>query len=150
MTRVAPPHSDAVVDASVSLKWALDDEEAVAQTIALRDDAVEGRLTLFAPSLWYYEVINGLVTAARRRRLDPEIGRFGLERILALGVRLVDPEATAVYDDSTRFGIAAYDAAYLTLASALQIELWTGDRHFYDAVRRDARLVRWIGEYPIR
>ena len=41
----------AVVDASVSLKWALDDEEAVAEAVALRDAAIDGRFEMVAPSL---------------------------------------------------------------------------------------------------
>jgi hypothetical protein len=31
-----------VIDASVALKWALDDEEAVTQAVALRDAALRG------------------------------------------------------------------------------------------------------------
>ncbi len=70
--------SRAVVDASVSLKWALDDEDQVAQAVALRDAAVfERRFEMLAPSLWVYEVVNGVVVAVRRGRIDRAIGRQG-------------------------------------------------------------------------
>jgi len=63
MTRV-------VVDASVSLKWALNDEEYVEQAVALRDAAIfERRFQMFAPSLWLYEIVNGLRVAVRRGRI---------------------------------------------------------------------------------
>lgn len=137
-----------VVDASVSLKWALDDEDAVAEAIALRDAAIAGQFEMVAPSLWIYEVTNGLIVAVRRRRLASEAeGMQALNHLLGLGVRLADPEATAVYDYALRYGIAAYDAAYLALAEALEAPLWTGDRPFYEAVHTTTTLVHWIGDY---
>ena len=45
-----------VVDASVALKWVLDDEEGVDQAVMLRDEGIEGRLQLVAPSLWLYSL----------------------------------------------------------------------------------------------
>ena len=51
----APVRPFVVVDASVSLKWALNDEETISQAVALRDDALAGRSEMVAPSLWVYE-----------------------------------------------------------------------------------------------
>ncbi len=138
-----------VVDASVSLKWALDDEESVSQAVALRDAAVAGRWQMLAPSLWLYEVTNGLLTAVRRQRLAARTGLQALGLLQTVGVRLADPEAGEVYETAGRFGVAAHDAAYLALATTLQTDLWTGDRRFYDAVRHGANFVRWIGDYPL-
>jgi predicted nucleic acid-binding protein len=138
-----------VVDASVCLKWALDDEEAVAQAVALRDDALAGRFRLVAPSLWLYEVINGLVVAARMNRLAGDLGAQALRHILNLRVvHLADPDSDTVYAASLHHGIAAYDSAYLALAETLGVPLWTGDRRFYEAVGPAVPLVRWIGDYP--
>lgn len=137
-----------VVDASVSLKWALDDEDAVAEAIALRNAAIADEFEMVAPSLWSYEVTNGLIVAVRRRRLESEEeGMQALSHILGLGVRLADPENIVVYDYALRYGIAAYDAAYLALAETLEAPLWTGDRPFYEAVRNTTTLVHWIGDY---
>jgi predicted nucleic acid-binding protein len=136
-----------VIDASVSLKWALDDEDGVAEAVALRDDAITGRFEMVAPSLWLYEVTNGLVTAARRGRIAPDIGSRALSSLLSLGIRLVDPAADDVYQQSLDHQLAAYDAAYLALAEALGTQLWTGDRRFYAAVRDSVDVVHWIGDY---
>jgi len=136
-----------VVDSSVSLKWALDDEEEVSRAVALRDAAIEGGFQMVAPSLWLYEVANGLVTAARRGRLTSQAGARALAHLVAVGVQFADPETGDVYGRALRYGVAAYDAAYLALAEALGAPLWTGDRRFYETVRASAPLVRWIGDY---
>ncbi len=136
-----------VVDASVSLKWALDDEEAVTQAVALRDAALAGSFRMVAPSLWLYELTNGLVSAVRRGRLTQEVGVEALSSLLGLGVELADPEATDVFEHAFRFGLAAYDSAYVALAHALGAQLWTGDRRFYEAASDRSTSVRWIGDY---
>ncbi len=139
-----------VVDASVALKWALDDEEHVEQAVALRDAAVlQGRFQMLAPSLWVYEMTNGFVVAVRRGRIDPATGAEALQHILALGVRLVDPSPSDVYWEAERLGIAAYDAAYLALARTVNGPVWTGDRRFYEAVRGKTSLVQWIGDFHL-
>ena len=136
-----------VVDASVSLKWVLDDEDAVAEAVALRDSAINGRFEMVAPALWLYEVTNGLVTAVRRGRIDADLGAQALQHLQFVGVRLVDPDVADTYARAIRYGVAAYDAVYLALADALDVPLWTGDRRFYDQVHGVATNVQWIGTY---
>ena len=144
MTR--PPYL--VVDSSVSLKWALDDEEDTDNALALRNDGIIGRFQMVAPVLWAYEVANGLVTAVRRDRITPSDGLEALAHLTDLGVRLADPEEVACYRTALRFGIAAYDAAYLALAEKLGAVLWTGDHKLWEAVGSTHSFVRWIGDYP--
>jgi len=135
-----------VVDASVALKWVLDDEEGVDQAVMLRDEGIEGRLQLVAPSLWLYELANGLVNAVRRRRLSKTDGRRSLTHLTALGVELADPASDATYAHAMRYEFSADDAAYVALAAALEAPLWTGDRALHTSVP-EAVDVRWIGEY---
>lgn len=143
----AEAHPFVVVDASVSLKWVLNDEDAVAQAVALRDAAIAGRFEMVAPTMWLYEVMNGLLTTVRRGRLAAELGAQALGHLLALRVRLADSPPEDIYAQALRHDVAAYDAAYLALAAALRAPLWTGDRCFYDAVRDRADFVHWIGDY---
>ncbi|MGH2461579.1 MAG: type II toxin-antitoxin system VapC family toxin [Chloroflexota bacterium] len=82
----------AVVDSSVSLKWILDDEECVDQAIALRDTAIEGLVEVVAPSLWIFEVTNGLVVATRRGRLSDDESTRSVDLLQRIGVRLADPD----------------------------------------------------------
>ena len=48
---------------------------------------------------------------------------------------------------SFKHKLAAYDAAYLALAEDENCDLWTGDRAFYQAVRRETPRLKWIGDY---
>ena len=136
-----------VVDASVSLKWVLDDEAEIASSVALRDDATHGRILMLAPSLWIYEITNALVVAYLRDRIDRSQSSLALALLQDLGVRLADPEPEDCLDIATRFEISGYDAAYVALAEALEADLWTGDRRLCEKVHGETKFVRWIGDY---
>jgi predicted nucleic acid-binding protein len=136
-----------VIDASVSLKWALDDEDVVEQALALRDDSIQRRVRMVAPSIWRYEVTNGLVTAVRRRRISEEQGFLALHHLTSIGVSFSDPDLGHCYRTALSHRVASYDSAYLALADQLGTILWTGDRKFWEAVRPVSSSVRWIGDY---
>ena len=138
-----------VVDASVVLKWQLDDEQAVAQAVALRDDfLLHGRVSLAAPFLLVFDLTNGILTATRQGRLSRDQAEEGLTLLLAAGIRVLAVDAARVFSLSIRWKLSAYDGAYLSLAEKLNCEVWTGDRAFYTACRGKASRVRWIGDYP--
>jgi predicted nucleic acid-binding protein len=93
----------------------------------------------FAPQLWPLEVVNGLLIAQRRGRIDAAKRRHlaGVLRALPISI---DEEtgvqvwsATQTLADSHRLSI--YDAAYLELALRLGIPLATGDRALAAATR---------------
>lgn len=147
MTDWAPAPRYLVVDASVSLKWALDDEVEVAASVALRDSAAKRRIQMLAPSLWIYEVINALWVARRRGRLDGRQSGLALRLLQDLGVRMVDPEPKDCLEIAARLEISGYDAAYVALAEAVGAELWTGDRKLFEWTRGKSEVVRWIGDY---
>jgi predicted nucleic acid-binding protein len=139
-----------VVDASVALKWALNDEEAVDQAVALRDDGLRGFFRMVAPGLWSYEVANGLFVAARRKRLTFAEGARALPSLHALGVQFAEPEPGDAFAFAHKYGIAVYDAAYLALAARLEAELWTGDRKLYETTAAaNVPWVRWIADYSL-
>lgn len=137
-----------MVDASVVLKWQLDDEDAADQALAIRDDfLLHGHLDLFAPLLLVFELTNAMVTATRRRRLSQRQAEEGLGHLLAAGIRLVSVEAARVFSLAVHWKVSAYDGSYLSLAEKLDTEVWTGDRPFYTACRGRGSRVRWIGDY---
>ena len=130
------------------LKWQLDDEEAVTQAVALRDDfLLRGQVIVVAPMLLVFEVTNGLLTAARQRRLSREQAEEGLALLLAAGIQLLAVDAARVFSLAMRWKLSAYDGAYLGLAEKLGSAVWTGDRAFYTACRGKGSRVRWIGDY---
>ena len=137
-----------VVDASVVLKWQLDDEECIPQATALRNDFYAlGAIKTIAPHLLVYEVINGTVTATRRKRLTSDKALEVVHNLMELGVESKAVEPARVLELALEHNVSAYDAAYLALAESEGCELWTGDRPFYQAVKDDSPQVKWIGDY---
>lgn len=148
MTQPSPHVPRLVVDASVVLKWQLDDEEGSEQALALRDDfLLEAAVALAAPSLLLYEVTNGVHRAARRMRLDAAVAEQALTNLVACEIELHQPDSLHTLRLARRYGLGAYDAAYLALADELDAELWTADRPLVDGTRDAPRPARWIGEY---
>lgn len=139
----------AVIDASVVLKWQLDDEEDVAFALALRDDfLLHGAIELHAPALLVYELTNAVRMAARRARLDEAVEQQALEQLLDAGIELHGPDPARVLATARRHGISGYDASYVTLASELDVDLWTGDLRLRNALDGKQPHVRPIADYP--
>jgi len=137
-----------VIDASVVLKWQLDDEDYVSQAITLRNDFYAlSIIKAIAPSLLIYELINGILTASRRERLDSGQAVEAMNNLMELGVELREIKPDRVLELALEQNLAAYDAAYLALAESQGCELWTGDRPFYQAVKDEFSWIRWIGDY---
>ncbi len=137
-----------VVDASVILKWQFDDEEYIPQATALRNDFyAQGAIKAIAPYLLIYEVVNGVLTAVRRKRLASDKALEVMDNLMKLKVELREVEPEKVFELAMEHNLSAYDAAYLALAESEGCELWTGDRPFYQAVKGELPKVKWIGDY---
>jgi predicted nucleic acid-binding protein len=142
-----------VVDASVAIKWVVE-EEFSEQAEAFLDDAAASAIV--GPPALITEVANALYQRTRRRdprtRLTAHEAEAALDRFLALGTQVVSSDA--LYQQSFAFahqhGLAdIYDTLYVVLAERLGTELWTDDRKLLDAVRHIAPWVRWIKDYPL-
>jgi predicted nucleic acid-binding protein len=143
-----PESKIAVVDASVVLKWQFDDEDCVSQAVELRDDYyIQKTISLIAPQLFTYEVVNGVATASRRKRLSQDIAFQTIENLAVFNIELREIDPLSVLKIALQYNLAAYDAAYLVLAEDEDCDLWTGDRAFYQAVKGKTPHVRWIGDY---
>ncbi|MFC1707303.1 type II toxin-antitoxin system VapC family toxin [Planctomycetota bacterium] len=68
-----------VVDASVALKWLLDDEEDRKPALALLSAFRHGKVTILVPPHWPAEVLNGIRSGVSKGRFDEaratELGR---------------------------------------------------------------------------
>ncbi len=137
-----------VVDASLVLKWQLDDEEDVAPAVAIRDDyLIRDTVNLAAPTLLVYELANGVWSAARRGRITEEIAPEALRNLLDCEIELHAPAGDRILTLALQHDITAYDAAYVSLAERLRAELWTADRPLYEAVAGSYGWVRWVADY---
>lgn len=94
-------------------------------------------------------MINGILTATERKRLDSNKALEAMNNLLALGVELRKVEAGRILELALAYNLAAYDAAYLALAEGEGCELWTGDRPFYQAVRGKVSRIKWIRDHKV-
>lgn len=135
-----------VLDASVALRWLLDDPvPAYAQRV--RQRLIRGDRAL-VPALWHLEISNGLAVAERRSLLSSEdIDRalLDMERMVA---HTVDTEAAIVSArqalvTARAFRLSAYDAVYLDLAQQRRLPLATLDERLRAAAgKAGVELVR--------
>lgn len=108
-----------VVDASIALAWALPDESSSYADSVLAAVEREG---LRVPGLWAREVANGLVVAYLRKRITSADESAFLAALAQLSIDVQEPASplTAIRDGTAaamRYGLTAYDAAYVDLAS---------------------------------
>ena len=115
-----------VVDASVSAAWFLPDEATPATEAALQATAAQD---VWVPALWLLEIGNLLLSAQRRKRITADKRRELAAAAGALRLKVDrEPVAIAVLDElAARFGLSAYDAAYLELALRRGLPLATLD-----------------------
>jgi predicted nucleic acid-binding protein len=143
----AVPRRTLVVDASVVLKWQLEDEDDMEQALALRDDfLLAGAVSLAAPVLLIYEITNAIHSAARRMRLTPRAATNALDNLLACEIPLHPPAPERTLKLAQQFNVSPYDAAYLEVAERLGAELWTADRPLHRAAAALPH-VHWLGDY---
>ncbi len=124
-----------VLDASVILKWFLDNEEGNDAAALVKEDHVGGSDTIAVPDLLYYEVANVLSSKTRLSAeaveeafsllWDFQLERFdfALEHFLA-ALALV-----------RKYKITVYDAAYIELARRLQCRFLTADKKLYEKTK---------------
>ena len=136
-----------VVDASVILKWYLLDEAHGAQALVLLQQCIAGELEILAPSLLTYELMNGLVIAGRRARLDQNTVSLSFRGFMSLGVRFYEISffADKVLQYCRLYGCSVYDSSYLALAEQEGVDLITADERLFNRVQKDLPWVRWIG-----
>ena len=137
-----------VVDASVAVKWLVEEENSDKATALTRLWDDEGT-QLAAPSLMPFEVANVLHRRVVRGDLAVEVAADLMQDLMSLGVALHETpnlhRRALELANQLKQG-AVYDAHYLALAESLGCELWTADQRFYRAAGIGVDNVRWIGE----
>jgi predicted nucleic acid-binding protein len=117
-----------VLDASVAVAWAMEDELSPVADAAL---ALVTKQEGFVPALWPWEVGNALVANWRRKRLSMSALRQALELIATLPIKRDDDTTVRAWGSTLalaeRLGLSLYDAAYLDLAKRRGLPLATLD-----------------------
>ncbi len=131
-----------VVDASAVFSWIFDDERDELALAMARFVVANGA---HVPALFTSEAQNVLAVAVRRKRATTAeagailaaLARLPL-RVETSGTELGSPRA---FEAALRWGISAYDAAYLVLAQDLDATLMTRDRRLNAAAESSG--MRW-------
>ncbi len=120
-----------VVDASVAIKWHLQDEELVEEATRLLDRFTSGLLRLRAPAFIRYEMANSLEQARRRGRIGADEASAELHTFVAYGVHTAmdsDELIGAAQQIARAASLSLYDAVYLAYAEAAGLPLITQDQ----------------------
>jgi predicted nucleic acid-binding protein len=114
-----------VVDASVALKWVLDEPGSEA-AVALRDHE------LVAPTLWLAEAANALWRHARIGEIsnDEAIAYFAELLKAPVASLPIEPQLEPALKLAMEIGHPIYDCIYLALALRHQTHVVTADRRF--------------------
>jgi predicted nucleic acid-binding protein len=125
-----------VLDASVALSWLLPDEHH-ARSLTIRKLVLDDGAT--ATMFWRYEVANGLLMAARRKRYDVQRIAADLRTLALLPVSMDEATWACAWAQSITIAqthkLTAYDAAYLELALRSNLPLATFDAALAKAAR---------------
>jgi predicted nucleic acid-binding protein len=125
-----------VIDASVAVKWFIDEDRSVDAQRLLAADA-----DLMAPASILYEIFHALWDAARTRRLPgkrlPELAEV-TPTPFALLVPIEQLYAAAAAMAQAH-NLSIYDCAYVALAQREHAELITADKRMF-AVARKAKV----------
>ena len=114
-----------VIDASIAVCWAFDDEDQEKAWLVL--DRL-GREEAVVPSLWWFEIRNALVMNERRGRIT-ELGTSSFLRDVS-GLNILidrDPVDGELIGLARLHRLTIYDAAYLELARRRRLALATLD-----------------------
>lgn len=134
--------SGIVVDAYVALALILPDESSHYADAVLSVAEKEG---LRVPSLWSYEIANGLALAYARKRITPSETNIFLTAISRLRISIDDaPPLTIVSEGSMaamQFGLTAYDAVYVNLALREKLPLATLDNAMRKAAEKSGVII---------
>ena len=141
-----------VVDASIAIKWVLEEPDSDVAEALLAEWSNNGIL-LLAPSLLAYEITNALHRKVRKGAITLDRAK---EALAELSLAEIDYDFSTDFALSTRaielanhFSLpATYDSHYLALAESKECELWTADTRLWNSAGGKLAWLRWLGDYP--
>jgi predicted nucleic acid-binding protein len=121
-----------VIDASVALKWVLDERESGA-ALALRGE------DLIAPALWLAEAANALWRRSRLGDITAHEASSRLSELLNAPVAslAMEPYLDRALKLATQTGHPVYDCVYLALALHHDTHVVTADQRFVSVAGRE-------------
>jgi predicted nucleic acid-binding protein len=140
--------SEVVVDASLAVKWVLEEEDTDRARALLRDWQARS-IRRVVPTWFVCEVTNVLYRRIGRTGLPLQDAQLGLDTVMRqVAVGDFGPVlAKRAMELALAFARpAAYDAQYLAFAEQRGCELWTADERLWNATKATLPWVRWVGD----
>ncbi len=125
---------EAVVDASVAVKW-LSEEDGTRAALELREEHVNETRILSAPDLLLYELANAL---RFKPGFDDEKVSRAIGDIMDLQIDLIAPSRELIeksMEAAYLYGLTVYDSCYLALGELMGVEVYTSDKKFYERAK---------------
>lgn len=125
-----------VLDNSAALGMLLPDERGDAYSTQLLEQSAE--VQFIVPTLWRYEIANGLNMALRRARIEKTDLTWIYSEIKNLDIQVMDEgqSTETLVATAQRSGLTGYDAAYLELALRMNAQLATSDKQLKAAAEK--------------
>jgi len=113
-----------VLDASVLLKWFLDEPDS-SQALSYQQRHIAGKDSIAIPDLAFYELANTFIL---RTHLSQEEIQENLSQLQSYQFHVtLFSELIGVVGIARKYGLTAYDAAYVALAQTLRCRFVTAD-----------------------
>lgn len=140
-----------VVDASIAIKWVLNEEDSNI-ALALLAEWIGRKTNMLAPALLAYEITNILHKKIRSGKITVDTAKNSLTQVILRALQLDLPRGPDLsirsIEFAHRFNLpATYDSHYLALAEREGCELWTADMRLWNSIKGKLTWVRWMGEY---
>jgi predicted nucleic acid-binding protein len=116
-----------VLDTSVSVAWYFDEVFSKAAR-EWQDRLLTGKVRLITPSLHYWEFANVLRTLVVRGELGQELADEIYDLHLDAPIEVSEPDRRSVLKTAFDYGSTVYDATFIDLAVANDINLVTAEK----------------------
>jgi len=139
----------ACLDASLALKLLVVEDDSARARSLWRSWTADG-IEVVAPGLFVFECASALRRMVVRRDLDDEPAGSALGLLLAMPVSLRAPAGLVAraWDLARELNRpTTYDCFYLAVAELLDIDCWTADRRFFNAVHEKKPRLHHLAEH---
>lgn len=129
---------EAVIDASVVLRWAFEDEADRVGAVGVEQALRDARFHAVEPPLFLLEVAAALERGIRERRIDRTRSDAVMGALGAVSLEEIDPHgfAAAAFGLALATGLRVPDAAYVEVARVRHATLITADRRQLQAAEQ--------------
>jgi predicted nucleic acid-binding protein len=137
-----------VLDSTIAASWFMPDEWS-SDSQRILSDILDRKISMLVPSLWWFEILNILKSALRRKRVDEPTARKALFLLKKIPKDVIDPETqgqSGILTFSLAENLSAYVATFLHLAISTGAELFSADSDLL-SLRTKHPLIKPPAEY---